>query len=117
MTCKYSDQCTPGYDCFCEEDFPSQWDLYSIECDCYIPEWHDRANMEGLCLKSFFRKWHGQGQDKLHEISTKVSPFLTKLKKESAAELCARLGFDEPTEEQKRQNLNDNLDYFFSQVK
>jgi hypothetical protein len=37
-------------------------------------------------------------------------------KKESAAELCARLGFDEPSEEQKRQNLDDNLFYFFNQV-
>lgn len=39
-----------------------------------------------------------------------------RAKKESAAELCKRLGFEEPSEEQKRQNLNDNLDYYLSQV-
>lgn len=38
-------------------------------------------------------------------------------RKESAAELCARLGFEEPSEDQKRQNLSENLDYFFSQVR
>lgn len=37
-------------------------------------------------------------------------------KKESAAELCARLGYEMPSEEQKRRNLEENLDYFFSQV-
>lgn len=37
-------------------------------------------------------------------------------KLESAAELCERLGFEEPSDEQKRQNLEENLDYLFSQA-
>ena len=31
---------------------------------------------------------------------------------ESAEELCKRLGFDEPSEEEKERNLRNNLDYF-----
>lgn len=48
---------------------------------------------------------------------TRCNSNCTCKRKESADELCARLGFEEPSEEQKRQNLNNNLDYFFSQVR
>jgi hypothetical protein len=33
-----------------------------------------------------------------------------KAHRETAAELCHRLGYDEPTEEQRRRNLEDNVD-------
>ena len=37
-------------------------------------------------------------------------------KLESAADLLGRLGYEEPSEDQKQRNLEENLDYVFSQV-
>ncbi len=64
-------------------------------CDCEVPALFNRA--------------YAMADKAIREVAKAEAEA-----KESAAELCKRLEFEEPSEEEKKVNLNENLDALWS---
>jgi hypothetical protein len=67
------------------EDPPTRWELYECELACPLREWAERANSPGLTMRNILLALALAAGDKLHELSTKASPLMVRIREERTA--------------------------------